>query len=142
MQRELNRTIQSRRGPVLSAYQLNLQILDVATAGREAFERPGLSADLRIRNGLEKPPKIAVRYEIKDSAGNIAAKAPGVNQSDLSVDYPETAIDTLYPEKQLLRDWIRGLPREIGKPVVESDLEVATQRGGDRATAIDDPRSE
>ena len=70
----------------------------------------------------EKPPKIAVRYEIKDSAGTLPPKALGVNQSDLSVDYPETAIDTLYPEKQLLRDWIRGLPREIGKPVVESGL--------------------
>jgi hypothetical protein len=123
LQRELNRTIQAVAAQYLGAYQLNLQILDVAMAGREAFERPGLSADLRIRNGLGKPPKIAVRYEIKDSAGKVVAKGARVlTNLTYQWDYPEAAIDTLYPEKQLLRDWIRGLPRGIGKPVVQAAL--------------------
>ena len=33
----------------LWSYQLDVHIMDVAMAGREAFEKPGTKSDLRIR---------------------------------------------------------------------------------------------
>ncbi|MBV9875476.1 MAG: DUF3016 domain-containing protein [Verrucomicrobia bacterium] len=112
LERELTKTIQEAAAQYLSKYQLDVQIVDVAMAGREAFERPGFNADLRIRNQMGKPPKISVRYEIKDPRGHVIAKGTRV-LTDLSyqLDYANSEIDALYPEKQLLRRWIRDLPR-------------------------------
>jgi Protein of unknown function (DUF3016) len=116
LERELTHTIEGAAAHYLSAYELDVEILDVAMAGREAFERPGLTSDLRIRNALGKPPKISVQYEIKDSRGQIVSKGDRVlTNLNYQWDYADTDIDMLYPEKQLLREWIRGLPRELGK---------------------------
>jgi hypothetical protein len=121
LERELTRTIEGAAAQYLGGYQLEVRILDVAMAGREAFEQPGFNADLRIRNSMGKPPKISVQYEIKDPAGRVVAKGARV-LANLTYhwDYPDTHLDTIYPEKQLLRDWIRGLPHELGKPVVQA----------------------
>jgi hypothetical protein len=117
LEHELTHTIEVAAARYLGAYELDVRIVDVAMAGREAFEKPGFNSDLRIRNGLGKPPKILVQYEIKDPAGHIVAKGARVlTNLTYQWDYPDTYVDTLYPEKQLLRDWIRGLPREVGKP--------------------------
>jgi Protein of unknown function (DUF3016) len=117
LEHELTHTIEGAAAHYLGAYELDVRIVDVAMAGREAFEKPGFNSDLRIRNGLGKPPKISVEYEIKGPAGHVVAKGARVlTNLTYQWDYPDTYIDTLYPEKQLLRDWIRGLPREVGKP--------------------------
>ena len=65
---------------------------------------------------MGKPPKISVQYEIKGPRGHIVAKGTRV-LTDLSyqLDYADSEIDTLYPEKQLLRHWIRDLSRELGR---------------------------
>jgi Protein of unknown function (DUF3016) len=114
LERELTKTIEAATAQYLSKYQLDVQIVDVAMAGREAFDRPGFNSDLRIRNQMGKPPKISVQYEIKDPRGHIVAKGALV-LTDLSyqLDYANSEIDTLYPEKQLLRHWIRDLPRGL-----------------------------
>jgi hypothetical protein len=116
LERDLTKTIQAAAAQYLSKYEFDVQILDVAMAGREAFEKPGFNSDLRIRNQMGKPPKISVQYEIKDPRGHIVAKGARV-LTDLSyqLDYADSQIDTLYPEKQLLRHWIRDLPRELGR---------------------------
>jgi Protein of unknown function (DUF3016) len=114
LERELTHTIEAAAAQYLGAYQLDVRILDVAMAGREAFEKPGFNSDLRIRNGLGKPPKISIQYAIKDPAGHIVAKgARELTNLTYQWDYSDTYVDTLYPEKQLLRDWIRGLPRGL-----------------------------
>jgi hypothetical protein len=121
LERELTNTIQGAAERYLGGYKLDVRILDVAMAGREAFENPGFNSDLRIRNSMGKPSKISVQYEIKDPAGHVVSKGARVlTNLTYQWDYPDTHLDTLYPEKQLLRDWIRGLPRGIGKPVVQS----------------------
>jgi hypothetical protein len=54
-------------------------------------------------------------YQIKDPRGHVVAQGARV-LTDLNYqrDYPDSYyVDTLYPEKQLLRDWIRGLPRGL-----------------------------
>jgi hypothetical protein len=114
LERELTKTIETAATQYLSSYQLDVQIVDVAMAGREAFEKPGLNSDLRIRNQMGKPPRIPVQYEIKDPRGHIIAKGARV-LTDLNYQfgYADSQIDTLYPEKQLIRDWIRSLPREL-----------------------------
>jgi Protein of unknown function (DUF3016) len=114
LERELTKTIEAAAAQYLSKYELNVQIVDVAMAGREAFEKPGFNSDLRIRNQMGKPAKISVQYEIKDPRGHIVAKGARV-LTDLNYqwDYADSEIDTLYPEKQLLRHWIRDLPRGL-----------------------------
>jgi hypothetical protein len=115
LERELNRTIEAAAAQYLSAYQLDVQIVDVAMAGRQAFEKPGLNSDIRIRHQMGKPPKISVRYQIKDARGHIVAQGARV-LTDLNYQwaYPDSYyLDTLYPEKQLLRDWIRSLPHGL-----------------------------
>jgi hypothetical protein len=98
----------------LNPYQLDVQIVDVAMAGREAFEKPGFNSDIRIRHEMGKPPKISVQYQVKDPRGHVVAQGARVlTNLNYFQDYADTQIDTLYPEKQLLRDWIRGLPREL-----------------------------
>jgi DUF3016 family protein len=116
LEREMTKTIEAAAGQYLSPYQLDVQIVDVAMAGREAFEKPGLNSDLRIRNQMGKPPRISIQYKIKDSRGHVVAKGARV-LTDLNYQfgYSDSQIDTLYPEKQLLRDWIRDLPRELGR---------------------------
>ena len=114
LERELTKTIETAAAQYLSPYQLDVQIVDVAMAGREAFEKPGFNSDLRIRNQMGKPPKISLQYEIKDPRGHVVAKGVRVlTNLNYQFDYPDSQIDKLYPEKQLLRDWIRGLPREL-----------------------------
>lgn len=123
LERELTNTIQGAAEHYLGGDRLDVRILDIAMAGREAFEMPGFNSDLRIRNSMGKPPKISVQYEIKDPAGHVVAKGARVlTNLTYQWDYPDTHLDTLYPEKQLLRDWIRGLPREIGKSAVQAGL--------------------
>jgi hypothetical protein len=123
LERELTNTIEGAAEHYLGGYRLAVRILDVAMAGREAFENPGFNSDLRIRNSMGKPSKISVQYEIKDPAGHVVAKGARVlTNLRYQWDYPDTRLDTLYPEKQLLRDWIRGLPREAGKPPVRAGL--------------------
>ena len=114
LERELTKTIEAAAAQYLSPYQLDVRIVDIAMAGREAFEKPGLNSDLRIRNQMGKPPKISVQYEIKGPRGHVVAKGARVlTNLTYQLNYPDSQIDTLYPEKQLLRDWIRGLPREL-----------------------------
>jgi hypothetical protein len=115
LERELTHTIEAAAARYLAGYELDVRITDVAMAGREAFERPGFTSDLRIRNLLGKPPKILVQYQIKDTRGHVVAQGARV-LTDLNYQrgYPDSYyVDTLYPEKQLLRDWIRGLPRRL-----------------------------
>jgi hypothetical protein len=115
LERELTHTIEMAAAQYLSAYQLDVQIVDVAMAGREAFEKPGLNSDIRIRHEMGKPPKISVQYQIKDGRGHIVAQGARVlTNLNYQWAYPDSySLDTLYPEKQLLRDWIRSLPREL-----------------------------
>ena len=115
LERELTRTIEAAAAEYLSGYELDMQIVDVAMAGREAFERPGFNSDIRIRHEMGKPPKISIEYEIKNVRGHIVAHGSRVlTNLNYQWDYPDSYyLDTLYPEKQLLRDWIRGLPREL-----------------------------
>jgi hypothetical protein len=114
LKRELTKTIEAAAAQYLSKYELDVQIVDVAMAGREAFEKPGFNSDLRIRNQMGKPPKISVQYEIKDPRGHILAKGVRVlTDLNYQLDYADSEIDTLYPEKQLLRHWIRDLPRGL-----------------------------
>ena len=99
----------------VSAYQLDVQIVDVAMAGREAFEKPGLNSEIRIRHEMGKPPKISVRYQIKDPRGHTVGQVARVlTNLNYQWDYPDSyELDNLYPEKQLLREWIRGLRRGL-----------------------------
>jgi Protein of unknown function (DUF3016) len=115
LERELTKTIEAAAAQYLSAYQLDVQIVDVAMAGRQAFEKPGLNSDIRIRHEMGKPPKISVQYRIKDARGHIVAQGARVlTNLNYQWAYPDSYyLDTLYPEKQLLRDWIRGLPRGL-----------------------------
>jgi hypothetical protein len=114
LERELTHTIEVAAAHYLGAFELDVRIMDVSMAGREAFERPGLTSDLRIRNSLGKPPKITVQYQIKDNRGQLVAQGGRVlTNLNYQWDYPDSYTDTLYPEKQLLRDWIRGLSREV-----------------------------
>lgn len=115
LERELTHTIEMAADQYLSAYQLDVQIVDVAMAGREAFEKPGVNSDIRIRHEMGKPPKISVQYEIKDARGHIVAQGARVlTNLNYQWAYPDSySLDTLYPEKQLLRDWIRSLPRGL-----------------------------
>jgi hypothetical protein len=114
LERELTKTIEAAATQYLNPYQLDVQIVDVAMAGREAFEKPGFNSDIRIRHEMGKPPKISVQYQVKDPRGHVVAQGARVlTNLNYFQDYPDTQIDTLYPEKQLLRDWIRGLPREL-----------------------------
>lgn len=115
LERELTQTIEAAAARYLSAYQLDVQIVDVAMAGREAFENPGLNSEIRIRREMGKPPKISMQYQIKDPRGHIVAQGARVlTNLNYQWDYPDSYyLDTLYPEKQLLRDWIRGLPRGL-----------------------------
>jgi DUF3016 family protein len=115
LERELTHTIEAAAAQYLGVYELDVQIVDVAMAGREAFEKPGFNSDLRIRHEMGKPPKISVKYEIKDPRGHIVAQgARALSNLNYQWDYPDSYyLDTLYPEKQLLRDWIRGLRREV-----------------------------
>jgi len=115
LEQELTKTIEAASGQYLSKYQLDVQIVDVAMAGREAFESPGFDSDIRIRHEMGKPPKISIQYEIKDARGHIVAHGSRVlTNLNYQWDYPDSYyLDALYPEKQLLRDWIRGLPREL-----------------------------
>jgi len=115
LERELTKTIEAASAQYLSKYQLDVQIVDVAMAGREAFEKPGLNSDLRIRHELGKPPRISVQYQVKDPRGHILARGAWVlTNLNYQWGYADSdQLDTLYPEKQLLRDWIRGLPREL-----------------------------
>jgi len=117
LERELTHTIEAAAAQYLNAYQLDVRIVDVAMAGRQAFENPGLNSDIRIRHEMGKPPKISVQYQINDSTGHIVAQGARVlTNLNYQWDYPDSYyLDTLYPEKLLLRDWIRGLPREIGR---------------------------
>jgi hypothetical protein len=123
LERELTDTIEKAATQYLSGYKVDVQILDVAMAGREAFEQPGFNSDLRIRNSMGKPARISIQFEVKDPAGRVAAKGVRVlTNLTYQRDYPDTYLDTLSQEKQLLRDWIRGLPREAGKPAVQAGL--------------------
>ena len=116
LEREFTATIERAAAQYLHGYALEVRILDVAMAGREAFEQPGFNSDLRIRNSMGKPARISVQYEVKDSAGRVVAKgARMLTNLTYQRDYPDTYLDTLSQEKQLLRDWIRRLPREFGK---------------------------
>jgi len=72
----LTKTMQAAAAQYFSKYEVDVQILDVAMAGREAFEKPGFNSDLRIRNQTGKPPKISVQYEIKDPAGTLLQRVP------------------------------------------------------------------
>jgi len=110
LERELTDTIEKAATQYLGGYKLDVQILDVAMAGREAFEQPGFNSDIRIRNSMGKPARISVQFEVKDSAGRVVAKGARVlTNLTYQRDYPDTYLDTLSQEKQLLRDWIRGL---------------------------------
>ena len=112
----MTKTIEAAAAQYLSNYQLDVQIVNVAMAGREAFERPGFNSDLRIRNQMGKPPKISVQYEIKNPRGHTVAKGTRVlTDLNYQLDYADSEIDTLYSEKQLLRHWIRDLSRELGR---------------------------
>jgi hypothetical protein len=115
LERGLTKTIEAAAAQYLSKYQLDVQIVDVAMAGREAFEKPGLNSDIRIRHEMGKPPKISVQYQVKDPRGHIVAQGARVlTNLNYQWGYPDSYyVDTLYPEKQLLRDWIRDLPREL-----------------------------
>lgn len=115
LERELTHTSETAAGQYLGAYQLDVQIVDVAMAGREAFEKPGLNSEIRIRHEMGKPPKISARYQIKDPRGHIVAQGARVlTNLNYQWDYPDSYdLDTLYPEKQLLREWIRGLRRGL-----------------------------
>jgi len=114
LERELTKTIEAAAAQYLSKYELDVQIVDIAMAGREAFENPGFNSDLRIRNQMGKPSKISVQYEIKDPRGHIVAKGARVlTDLNYQLDYADSEIETLYPEKQLLRHWIRDLPRGL-----------------------------
>jgi Protein of unknown function (DUF3016) len=116
LERELTKTIEAAAAQYLSKYELDVQIVDVAMAGREAFEKPGFNSDIRIRNQMGKPPRISVQYEIKDPRGHPVAKGARVlTDLNYQLDYADSQIDTLYPEKQLLCCWIRHLPRELGR---------------------------
>ena len=120
LERELTGTIERAAMQYLGDYGLEVRILDVAMAGREAFEQPGFNSDLRIRNSMGKPARISIQYELKEPAGRVVAKGARVlTNLAYQRDYPDTYLDTLSQEKQLLRDWIRGLPRETRKPVVQ-----------------------
>ena len=46
LERGLTKTIEAAAAQYLSKYQLDVQILDVAMPGREAFDRPGFNSDL------------------------------------------------------------------------------------------------
>ena len=123
LERELTGAIEGVAAQYLRGYKLDVRILDVALAGREAFEQPGFNSDLRIRNSTGKPARISIQYEVKDPAGRVVAKGARVlTNLTYQRDYPDTYLDTLSQEKQLLRDWIRGLPREIGKPVAQAGM--------------------
>jgi hypothetical protein len=112
--RELSRTIQDAAANALAGYELNVRILDVNMAGREAYEAPGINSDLRIRNRTT-PPKISLQYLVKDRSGKVVAKGAEL-LIDLNyqwnVAYQGT--DELYSEKALLRSWVLSLPRKIG----------------------------
>ena len=110
LERELTDTIEKAATQYLGGYKLDVQILDVAMAGREAFEQPGFNSDIRIRNSMGKPARISIQFEVKDPAGRLVAKGARVlTNLTYQRDYPDTYLDTLSQEKQLLRDWIRGL---------------------------------
>jgi Protein of unknown function (DUF3016) len=116
LERELTKTIHAAAAQYFSKYEVDVQILDVAMAGREAFEKPGFNSDLRIRNQMGKPPKISVQYEIKNPRGHTVAKGTRVlTDLNYQLDYADSEIDTLYSEKHLLRHWIRDLSRELGR---------------------------
>jgi hypothetical protein len=117
LERELTHTIEMAAGQYLSAYQLDVQIVDVAMAGREAFEKPGMNSDIRIRREMGKPPRISIQYQIQDARGHIVVQGARVlTNLNYQWAYPDSYdLDSLYPEKQLLRDWIRSLPRGIGR---------------------------
>jgi len=115
LERELTKTIEAASAQYLSKYQLDVQIVDVAMAGRETYEDPGFNSDIRIRHEMGKPPKISVQYQVKGPRGHIVARGSRVlTNLNYQWGYPDSYyVDALYPEKQLLRDWIRGLPREV-----------------------------
>jgi hypothetical protein len=113
--RELSLTIQDAAARSLAGYELNVRILDVRMAGREAFEAPGFNSDLRIRNRVT-PPRISLQYVVKDRSGKVVAKGEELltdTNYQWNVTYQGT--DELYSEKELLRTWIRSLPRKIGR---------------------------
>jgi hypothetical protein len=115
LERELTETIAAAAARYLSAYRLEVQIMDVAMAGREAFEKPGFNSDLRIRHDTGKPPKISIQYQVKDPRGHIVARGARVlTNLNYQWGYPDSYdLDSLYPEKRLVRGWIRSLPREL-----------------------------
>ena len=45
LERVLTKTIQAAAAQYFSKYEVDVQILDVAMAGREAFEKPGFNSD-------------------------------------------------------------------------------------------------
>jgi hypothetical protein len=111
--RELSRTIQDAGTKSLAGYQLDVRILDVHMAGREAYEAPGINSDLRIRNRTT-PPKISLEFQVKDRSGKLVAKGSEKlidPNYQWNVSYQGT--DELYSEKYLLRTWISSLPQKI-----------------------------
>ncbi|MBV8216110.1 MAG: DUF3016 domain-containing protein [Verrucomicrobia bacterium] len=117
LERELTHTIEAAAAQFLGTYELDVHVLDVAMAGREAFEAPGFNSDLRIRREMGKPSKISLQYQIKDPRGHIVARGARVlTNLNYQWDYSDSYyLDTLYPEKRLLHDWVRDLSREMGR---------------------------
>jgi len=110
---ELTRTIGDSAAKPLAGYELYVWILDVHMAGRPAFEAPGISSDLRIRNRTT-PPKISLQYVVKDRFGKVIAKGAELlidPNYQWNVAYQGT--DELYSEKSLLRNWVRRLSQKL-----------------------------
>jgi hypothetical protein len=111
--RELSLTIRDAAPKSLAGYELNVRILDVRMAGRLAFEAPGFNDDLRIRNRVT-PPRISLQYVVKDRSGKVAAKgAELLTDANYQWNVTYQGTDELYSEKELLRRWVRNLPRKI-----------------------------
>jgi hypothetical protein len=99
-----------------AGYTLSLTITDVDMAGQFEPERGPRFMDIRVVKAIY-PPRITLSYRLTDSTG--AVRSEGDRRlSDMSFEYSTTPItqdDSLRYEKELIKDFLSDIAREVSQ---------------------------
>jgi len=102
-------------------YQLKMVVSDIDMAGEYEPWQKANYGDVRIVRGIY-PPKIRFTWELNNAEGELVLSGEE-HLIDMGFDFRSRSFnnDVLYYEKQMLRDWLYSLKRDLSQASAEKE---------------------